>query len=155
MVNKEQKIAKARDLFLAGYNCAQAVAAAYAPELGLEEEKVRHLIGGFGGGFGGMRMTCGAISGMTMVLGSLCAYDDTEDLEAKKHMYAMVSLACNRFQAEYETLICRELLEKNGIIAKSEPSRRTPDYYVTRPCARYVEACAGIAADIINEEELA
>ena len=33
MSYREEKIAKARELFLSGYNCAQAVAGAFAPEI--------------------------------------------------------------------------------------------------------------------------
>ena len=34
MTNHEQR---AKELFLSGYNCAQAVFAAFAPELGMDE----------------------------------------------------------------------------------------------------------------------
>ena len=45
------------------------------------------------------------------------------------------------------TLDEAEGLAAAGIEAKSTPSERTPEYYRTRPCVRYVEACAGILAD--------
>ena len=68
MIDRQQKIEKARDLFLAGYNCAQAVAAAFAEEAGMTEEQMLRLSGGFGGGMGGLRLVCGAVSGKTQIL---------------------------------------------------------------------------------------
>lgn len=140
----QEKVAKARDLFLEGYNCAQAVAAAFAPEMGLDEKTVLRLASGFGGGMGGMRGVCGAVSGMCMVLSMLGGYDDASDMEAKKHLYADIRLHCEQFRAQYGTLLCRDLLERNGIEAQSTPSERTPEYYRTRPCLRYVESAAGL-----------
>ena len=153
MINKQQKVEKARDLFLEGYNCAQAAAAAFAPEMGLEEKTVLRLAGGFGGGMGGMRNTCGAISGMCMAYSMIAGYDEADDMETKKHLYATVRRMCEQFEEQYETLLCRSLLERNGIEAKAEPSERTPEYYRTRPCARYVESCAAILCDTLNEGE--
>lgn len=151
MVNKQQKVERARDLFLAGYNCSQSVAAAFAPEMGLEEKTVLRMASAFGGGLGGMRLTCGAISGMCMALGAITGYDETDDPEAKKHLYAQMRRLCTQFTDRYENLGCRELLAQSGIVAKAEPSERTPEYYRTRPCARYVECCAELLADALNE----
>lgn len=151
MVNKQQKVERARDLFLEGYNCAQSVAAAFAPEMGLEEKAVLRLSSAFGGGLGGMRAVCGAVSGMAMVLGSLNGYDEADETEGKKHLYAQMRRLCTQFTDQYGTLTCRDLLQQSGVVAKAEPSERTPEYYRTRPCARYVECCAGLLADALNE----
>ena len=62
---------KARELFCSGYNCAQAVAGAFAEDMGLPLETVTKLASGFGGGMGGMRETCGAVTGMFMVAGMM------------------------------------------------------------------------------------
>ena len=44
---------KAAELFLQGYNCAQAVAVAFCDLTGLEQDYTAKLVSGFGGGFGG------------------------------------------------------------------------------------------------------
>ena len=54
-----------------GYNCAQAVACALAPEIGADAEACYVLSEGFGGGMGGHTETCGAISGGVMALGQV------------------------------------------------------------------------------------
>ena len=48
---------KARDLFRAGYNCAQSVVGAFHEEMGLSLEDAVRLASSFGGGMGGMRET--------------------------------------------------------------------------------------------------
>lgn len=152
MIDKQAKVRRAAELFLSGYNCAQSVAAAFAPETGLDESTVLRLSGGFGGGVGGLRNVCGAFSGLTLVYSLLHGYDENDDLEAKKALYAAIQHMAARFTETHDTLICRSLLEKAGIEAKSVPSERTPAYYRERPCVRYVEACAGILADELNKE---
>ena len=152
MIDKQKKIETARDLFLSGWNCAQAVAAAFAEEMGMDEKSALTLSSGFGGGMGGTRNICGAVSGMTMVASQVLGAYDVDDLEAKKYLYANIQRMVAAFTEKHETICCLELLKRNGIIAKSEPSERTPEYYRTRPCARYVEACAGIVADMLNEQ---
>lgn len=52
-----------------GFNCAQAVIAAFADELGIDTETARALGAGFGAGMGTMGATCGALCGAQIVLG--------------------------------------------------------------------------------------
>ena len=52
-----------------GFNCAQAVIAAYAGELGLDLETAAALGAGFGAGMGTLGATCGALCGAQTVLG--------------------------------------------------------------------------------------
>jgi len=152
MIDRQAKMEKARDLFLEGYNCAQAVAAAFAPEMGLPEKTVLRMSSGFGGGVGGQRLICGAVTGMNMALSYITGYDETDDMDTKKALYANIRRMAAQFCEKHETMVCRDLLVQSGIQAKAEPSERTPEYYRTRPCARYVESCAGILCDMLNEE---
>ena len=117
----------------------------------MEERTVLRLSSGFGGGLGGLRVMCGTVSAMCMVMSQVHGYDDAEDMEGKKSLYAREQRLGAIFTDQYETLNCRELLAKAGIEAKSMPSERTPEYYRVRPCVKYVEACAGILADEIGE----
>ena len=151
MIDREEKISRARELFLSGCNCAQSVAAAFAPEMGMSEQQVLRLISGFGGGLGGLRVTCGTVSAMCMVVSWLHGYDDPADFDGKKHLYATEQRMAARFTDKYGTLSCRELLTAAGIEVKNTPSERTPEYYRKRPCVRYVEHSAGILADELNE----
>lgn len=53
------------------HNCCQAVLLAYAPELGLPQERLLALGACFGSGMGSMDETCGALCGAQMVQGML------------------------------------------------------------------------------------
>lgn len=146
-IDTNAKVEKARDLFLEGYNCAQAVYAAFATEMGLTEKQALRMASGMGGGMGGLRFTCGAVSGMVMALGALKGYDEPQDLESKKRLYAKVQELHKQFTDVYGTSNCAELLKANGVAVQAAPVERTPEYYRKRPCARYVEACAKLLAE--------
>ena len=74
---------KARQLFLEGYNCAQAVVCAFEDMTGLDRETSARLASSFGGGMGRLREVCGTVSGALLVLGLLCGYSDPKDPWAK------------------------------------------------------------------------
>ena len=80
----------AGELFLKGYNCAQAVVVAFADVTGLDEGFSAKLSSSFGGGMGRMREVCGAVSGMFMVLGVLYGYDNSDADSKKKELYKQV-----------------------------------------------------------------
>ena len=149
-IDTAAKAEQARSLFLKGCNCAQAVFAAYADEMGLSEKEALRIAGGMGGGIGGLRFTCGAVSAMALVLGALQGYDDPADAEGKKQLYARIQTLHARFTDEYQTSNCKALLEAAGIAANAMPSERTPEYYKTRPCVRYVEKCAELVGEELN-----
>lgn len=149
-INVAAKVDLARSLYLSGYNCAQSVFAAFSQEMGLDEKTALRMASGMGGGIGGLRMTCGAVSAMAMVLGTLRGYDDAADFDGKKQLYADIQRLHDAFTAVHETSCCRELLQKSGIVAKAQPSERTPEYYKKRPCARYIELCAQLLAEELN-----
>lgn len=135
---------KAEDLFLKGYNCAQAVFCAFADEIGIEEEMALKLSSSFGGGMGRMREVCGAVSGMFMVLGALEGYSLPDDNIAKKELYSKVQKLAAEFKQENGSIICRELLGE-GISSTPTPTERTESFYKKRPCKEYV----GMAAEIL------
>ncbi|MDL2238068.1 C-GCAxxG-C-C family protein, partial [Christensenellaceae bacterium OttesenSCG-928-K19] len=66
----EDRSVQAEAYFKEGYNCAQAVALAYADEMGMTHEQIAMLASPFGGGMGRMREVCGAVSGMFLVQGA-------------------------------------------------------------------------------------
>ena len=59
----------AEQYFRSGYNCAQAVIAAFSEDFGVDVKAALKISEGFGGGIGRMRSVCGAASGMFMAIG--------------------------------------------------------------------------------------
>lgn len=144
---------RAEELFRQGYNCSQSVFAAFADVVGMSVEEAAKLASPFGAGFGKLREVCGAVSGMTMVAGKLCGYDDPADAEGKKALYRLIQNMCAEFEAQKGTIICRELLglEKGEDIG--EPSVRTEEYYRSRPCIGACRTAAEIAEKYLLKEQ--
>lgn len=144
---------KAARLFREGYNCAQSVFVAYCDLTGLDETTAIRLSSSFGGGMGRLREVCGTVSGAIMVLGVLRASEDPTDLNAKAAHYALVQDFARRFKERNETIICRELLEKQGNEASTAPmpDARTAEYYKKRPCVLLVRCAAEILEEMLEE----
>jgi C_GCAxxG_C_C family probable redox protein len=140
---------RARENFLKGYNCAQAVLLAFEDKLGLpvDTDTLARLAAPFGGGMGRLREVCGAVSGMLMVDGILRGYSDAEAKDEKTETYARVQKLAARFREECGSIICRELIEEKNDTAPT-PSARTAEYYKKRPCAELV----ALAAKILDED---
>ena len=136
---------KAAELFLSGYNCAQAVAVAFCDVTGLEKEFVARVVSPFGGGMGRLREVCGAVSGMFFVLGQLYGYDTPGDDVSKKALYTEVQALAGKFRESCGSIVCREILKNPP--TDPTPSPRTAEYYAQRPCARMVKT----AADLMDE----
>lgn len=139
----------AAQLFVDGYNCAQAVLLAFEDVTGLDRKNAAKMISGFGGGFGRLREVCGAVSGMTAVLGILYGYDDPEDNENKKAMYQLVQALAGQFRERCGSIVCRNILKNPP--SDPVPSLRTEEYYANRPCVRMVYTAAAILDAYIAE----
>ena len=153
-IDKEERIRRAEELFVSGYNCSQAVVAAFADLFGFTEEQGLKLSAGMGGGMGRLRLTCGAVSGMAILAGMDCGSADASDREGKSANYKVVQELCERFKSEHQSLICAELLNiRKGAPLSYEASERTAEYYKTRPCVNMVVTAAKIFADYLDEKK--
>ena len=143
---------KAIELFCSGYNCSQAVFCAYAEDIGVDFETARRLAASFGGGMGKLRQACGAFTGAIMVVGVLFGGYDVNDNEKKSEHYALVRRVAEEFVALHETINCEALLKGIANAKGKDPAQRTPEYYKTRPCARFVGDACDIIDRIIEEK---
>ena len=135
----------AAELFLQGYNCAQAVAVAFCDVTGLDKDFTAKMISSFGGGMGRMREVCGAVSGMLLVAGILYGYDTPGDDESKLEHYRLVQALSGQFREQVGSIVCREILKDPP--SDPNPTPRTAEFYKTRPCARMVL----LAGQILDE----
>lgn len=146
-----ERVQKARENFLSGYNCAQSVFMAFADLLEMTEKEAARLSSPFGAGFGRMREVCGTVSAMTMLLGYYEGNADPLDQEGKTRIYAREREVAELFLKEQKSIICREILGlKKGQEEPPAPSERTLAYYESRPCL----GCVETAAKIIEEHIL-
>ena len=151
----DERVARAVENFMAGYGCCQSVVAAFADLYGLDEVMAKRIAAGFGGGVGRMRMMCGAVSGLVMLVGLDCGQTVGSDREGKSACYKVVQDLLAQSQAENGSLICAEILGLKGhekAQSSYVASPRTAEYYKTRPCAAKVESAARIFAKYLSEK---
>ena len=130
---------------MSGYNCSQAVCAAFADVYGLSEQMALRLSASFGGGVGRLREICGTCSAMALLEGLQSGATQAADAEGKQANYKNVQALFGRFKEQNGSYICRELLQ----LRKDAPTPPTPDprpaeYYKQRPCLRMVESAVRI-----------
>lgn len=142
---------RAKELFLQGYNCSQAVLGAFCIDAQISLDIALRLSCGFGGGLGRQRGLCGAVSGMCMAYGLVRGYSQPDEA-AKIAAYEDIRIVCASFKALHGSLICAELLgeEQNGAFAL--PQKRTQQYYAHRPCADIVSDAADILETFLAQD---
>jgi C_GCAxxG_C_C family probable redox protein len=126
----------ARDCYLQGLNCAQAVVSAFAEDAGLDAATLRRLATPFGGGIADRREMCGALTGMLMAAGLLSGRDYAAPPEEKAAYTARMNALIDRFTQRFGCTDCRDLLE----LAEDPANRR--EY-----CGGLVYDAAEILAD--------
>ena len=145
---------RAKEYFLQGYACSQAVALAFADLTGLDEATLEKLTLPFGGGMGRLRLTCGALSGMAAIVGLLFAKEENTP-ENKKNVYAIVQKLCGEFQEQTGSLICAEVLKGMNVSVEigGNAEARTAEYYKKRSCADMVALATQILEKYIQENK--
>ena len=142
----------ARDNFLAGYNCSQAVVLAFADRIpSADRDLLMRMSSSFGGGMGRLREVCGAVSGMFLVLGMIAGYATPETGQVKADHYARVQELARRFEARHGSIVCRELLGLTEGRQSPTPEARTAEYYQKRPCPTIVRDAAEILEEYLDE----
>ena len=159
MTEKEldARVERAVENFMAGYGCCQSVVAAFADLYGLDEVLAKKIAAGFGGGVGRLRMMCGAVSGIVMLVGLDCGQTEGSDREGKSACYKVVQQLLAQSEAENGSLICAEILGLKGYEKAQSSyiaSPRTAEYYKQRPCAAKVESAARIFANYLKNSGL-
>ncbi len=150
------RVQKAVELFMQGYNCSQSVFLAFADLYGMDEDMAKRVSAGFGGGVGRMRMMCGAVSGMVMLAGLDAGQTEGNDRKGKADCYAVVQCLVNKFKDENGSVICAELLGMKGckVVKNSNiPDERNAEYYRVRPCSQKVENAARLFAEYLASKE--
>ncbi len=146
----DARVSQAVDNFMSGYGCCQSVVAAFASLYGLDDTMAKRVSAGFGGGMGRLRMTCGAVSALVMLVGLDCGQTEANDRQGKSACYKVVQELLAEFKRQNGSLICAEILGLNGndpAHTSYQASERTAEYYKTRPCAAKVECAARIFAE--------
>ena len=150
----EERVNRAVDNFMQGYGCCQSVVAAFADIYGLDDTMAKRIAAGFGGGVGRLRMMCGAVSGIVILVGLDCGQTEGSDRMGKSACYKVVQELLAKSKDDNGSLICAELLGLKGPVPAGQyvASERTAEYYKERPCAAKVESAARIFAQYLEEK---
>lgn len=111
---EENRIDLASEKYDHGYNCAQSVFCTYADAMGLDEATAYRIAEGFGGGMGGLRSTCGAVTAMLAVVSYLNSDGLLSEGKSKGQTYKRVKEAISQFEEEYSSVICKEILQSEN-----------------------------------------
>lgn len=91
------------------YNCAQAVACAFADEVGVDRKTLFQACEGLGLGMGGMNGTCGAISGAVMLAGFKNSDGNIDNPATKASTYQLSREILEKFAEKNQVTRCRDL----------------------------------------------
>ena len=98
-----------KQIFLSGYNCAQAVFSTFSEDYGLDAAVARKIAGGLGGGVRSAEV-CGAVTGAVLVIGLRFGQNAPDDQAGKENCYAQTDKFIKIFGERNNSIICRELL---------------------------------------------
>ncbi len=96
--------------FSEGYSCAQSVVFSFSDLLDISEDTILKITTGFGAGMGRTQNVCGTVTGAIMVLGMLYGRGINNDIENQEITYDKVQLFLEKFNSEFQTTQCKELL---------------------------------------------
>lgn len=150
MIRKELAIS----YFKQGYNCSQSVVLAFKDILKVDPEILVKVSSPFGGGLSRMRETCGAVSGMVLVIGTVFGYETPETGLKKKELYEKTQEVLREFESRFGSLTCRTLLDLKQIHDIPTPENRDEHFYKTRPCTELIGGAAEILENFLKKEKL-
>ncbi|MHB1341330.1 MAG: C-GCAxxG-C-C family protein [Coriobacteriia bacterium] len=139
------RVDTAGQLFTDGKSCSQAVFAAFAPSLGVDEAQALRLASGFGGGMH-IGATCGAATGAVLALGLRYAGDDSgTDRHA---VMAAVETFFERFADRVGAIDCPAILGCDIRTEEGQATSREQGLRESR-CLPAVRAAASILEEML------
>ncbi len=105
----ESRVQKALQNKQKGYTCSQAVICAYCDLFGVDEKQAFMMSEGFGGGMGGLQLTCGAVTALFMLLGLKNSTGNLTLPDSKAQTYKLIKEAAQKFQDKNGSIECAEL----------------------------------------------
>lgn len=117
----EERVQLAKDMRNRGYNCAQAVACAFADKVDVDEKTLFRMTEGFGIGMGDMESVCGAVSAANVIAG-LQNSSGCIDRMTKGSTYKLARVMAAAFREKNGSSVCKELKGiESGTVLRSCP----------------------------------
>lgn len=144
------KIEQVKTLLESGYNCGQAIMAAFAWECGISRELALKISLNLGGGCAFRGEICGAVSATLLIYGIKFGTDRPNDELNEEIVYHYSSEYVREFTSIHGSIRCRELLGHD----LSNPdgfARIMEDGLFKLKCSRFVLDSARILEQKLNE----
>ena len=106
------KVEQALKYHKQGYNCSQAVLCSFCEQTGLSEETAFKVAEGLGFGNSDSLGTCGAVTGMALVIGMINSNAHLEKPDSKASTYKILRELNKKFREKNGSTICHAL---NGL----------------------------------------
>jgi C_GCAxxG_C_C family probable redox protein len=133
----------AKESFISGFNCAQAIISTYGPVLGLPKDKALKLATGLGAGLNYKGRTCGAVMGAYMRLSLRYGVDNPDNTEGKALVRKYIDEFITEFENLYGSTECKNILGAD--VSNEEDLKRLRDEDIFRKyCSVVVEKAAEI-----------
>lgn len=140
------EVTAALENFDQGFNCAQAIVAAFAPRHGLDREHGLKIACAFGSGM--MRgEKCGAVTGALMVIGLAHGRCRADDMAARSKTYALAQAFQDRFDTLHGACDCQELLGLDPTTPEGRQSALDRGLFETR-CPTFVRSAVGLVLEL-------
>ena len=138
----------AAGLFDSGYNCAESLLLALAPDDA--PKGIQRAATALGGGIARAGLACGCLTGAAIAVGMRVGRTSPEDKESKERAYAIMAKIVRRVEEAFGTTECRKL---TGLDFNAENPKEELDRVHSEVCAKLVRFVAEAAADEIAAVE--
>jgi len=146
------KLETALSRFKDGFSCSQAVLAAFAPQLGMDEETAIRLAGAFGGGVAHRGGTCGAVNAAFMVIG--LKYSDIDiNYQATKKTFAAVRQFIKEFENLNGSIVCKDLINCDISTSAGIEYAIKKEFFST-VCPKFVKDSIEILEYLLQDQQL-
>ena len=143
----EQASQRSLELFKSGYFCAESVLLAIAESQGIQSDLIPRIATGFCSGISRTGGMCGAVSGAIMGINLMTGRNlPAESLEVN---YALVQKLIERFEKQYGSVNCRQLLGCD--LATESGQRYFMENNLMESCLQYAEEATGLAISLIAQ----
>ncbi len=144
------KLDTAMQKFLAGYNCAQSVLYAFAPDLGLDGETALKVATGLGAGMARRGEVCGAVTGGILVLGLKYGRGGQQDRSATEQTYRRTEELMAGFEQRHGSCSCRVLLDGCDLRTAQGQQHFKEHDLLHKTCVRCVQTVAELLAGMVE-----
>lgn len=139
---------EAEALFSGGFNCAQAVLAAYGVELGLERDAALKLASPLGAGIARTGQVCGAVTGALMVIGLRFGAANSWNKIHKARVQKRAEQFLEKFKKIHGSVNCYDLLGLDLGTAEGRKEAKQKKVFETK-CVKHVRDASEILDKMI------